>query len=94
MPTKEVPLWTKASPVCLEREDHATTASDGVCDIQIRLFIVRSTKLTWAGKYFSLCDDLVISGADLDEIGRVKLQLAALFDRRNWGTFITFSRSK
>ena len=29
MPIKEVPLWTKASPVCLEREDHATFSSDG-----------------------------------------------------------------
>ena len=29
MPIEEVPLQTKASPVCLEREDHAMTASDG-----------------------------------------------------------------
>ena len=33
MPTKEVPLWTKASPRFLEREDHAAIASDGVCDV-------------------------------------------------------------
>ena len=39
-------------------------------------------------------DDLVITDADLDEIGYVKLLLAASFDMKDLGTFITFSGSK
>ena len=49
MSTKEVPLWTKASLACLECEDHVAIASDRVCDVQIRLFIARKTRSTWAG---------------------------------------------
>ena len=30
MSTEKVPLWTKASPACLEREDHAVSALDGL----------------------------------------------------------------
>ena len=39
-------------------------------------------------------DDLVITGVDLDEIDHVKLQLAASFDMKDMGTFITSSVSK
>ena len=40
-------------------------------------------------------DDLVITGADLGEIDRVKLQLAASFDMKDLGDlFITSSGSK
>ena len=46
MSTKEVPLWTKASPACVECEGHVAIASDRVCDVQIRLFIVRTTRST------------------------------------------------
>ena len=38
--------------------------------------------------------DLVMTGADLGEIDRVKLQLAASFDMKDLGTFITSSGSK
>ena len=38
VPTEEVPLWTEASPACLEREDHATAASDGLRHVKIDLF--------------------------------------------------------
>ena len=39
-------------------------------------------------------DDLVITGADIGKIDRVKLQLAASFDMKDLGTFITSSGSK
>ena len=51
---EEVTLRIKASPACLECKDHAATTSDGVCDVQIRLFIVRPERSTHAGLYFTL----------------------------------------
>ena len=55
IPAEEVPLRTKASPVCLEHEDHTTTVLDGVCDVQIELLIVRPARSTWVSSYFTLC---------------------------------------
>ena len=49
MPTKEVPLWTQASPTFMVRKDHIAIAPDGVCDVQVRLYIVRLVRSTWAG---------------------------------------------
>ena len=73
MPIEEAHLWTKASPACLEREDHATIASDGVCDVQIGLFIVRPARSAWSVSILLYVDDIVIAGANLDEIVCVKL---------------------
>ena len=49
MPTEEVPLRTKASLACLEREDHVAPAWDGLYDVEIRFLTVRPKRLTWAG---------------------------------------------
>ena len=76
VPIEEVPLRNKASPTCLEREDHTTTASDGLCDVEIGLGPV---------SILLYVDDLVITGVDLGEIDRVKLQLAASFDMKDLG---------
>ena len=46
VPIEEVPLRTKANPACLERKDHAATASDGLCDVEIRLFLVHPERST------------------------------------------------
>ena len=78
MPPEEVSLRIKASPACLEREDHIATASNGVCHIQIRLF-VRQGRHGPVGILLYV-DDLVLANVDLDEIGRVNSQLAASFD--------------
>ena len=77
MPVEEVSLWTKESPACLEREDHATTASDGVSASKSdsSLFI-RQGRLGPVNILLYV-DNLVIAGADLHEIYRLKLQLAA-----------------
>ena len=49
VPTEEVPLRTEASLVCLEREDHAATVSDGLCDVEIGLFPNHSERSTRTG---------------------------------------------
>ena len=49
VPIEEVPLRTKPSPACLERVDHAATASDGLCDVEIGLFPVHPERSTQAG---------------------------------------------
>ena len=85
MPTEEVPLRTEASPACLEREDHAATASDGLRYVQIGFFtFIRKGRLG-SVSILLYVDDLVITGADLGEIDRVKLQLAASFDMKDLG---------
>ena len=48
VPIEEVPLRSKASPACLEREDHAATMSDGLCNVEIRLFTVHRERSTRA----------------------------------------------
>ena len=85
MLTEEVPLWTEASPACLECEDHATTASDGL------LLFIRKGRLGLVSNLLYV-DDLVITGADLGEINRVKLQLAELFDMKDLGDLHYFLR--
>ena len=73
MSTEEVPLQTKASPACLEREDHVVIVSDGLWDVQIGLFIVRPARSAWSVSILLYVDDIVIAGANLDEIVCVKL---------------------
>ena len=85
MPTEEVPLLTKASPACLEREDHAAAASDGLCNVEIGFFPIHPARSTRSGYTLLYVDDLVITGADLGEIDRVKLQLVASFDMKDLG---------
>ena len=46
---EEVHLRTKASPACLEHEDHAAIASDGLCDVKIGLFLVHPERSTRTG---------------------------------------------
>ena len=78
--TEEVPLWTEASPACLEREDHVATATDGLCNCDGWAFspslFIRKGRLGPVSILLYV-NDLVIIGADLSEIDRVKLQLAA-----------------
>ena len=49
VPTEEVPIRNKASPACLEHEDHAATASDGLCDVEVGLFTVHPERSTRSG---------------------------------------------
>ena len=78
MPVEEVSLRTKASPVCLEREDHAATSKS-----DSSLFIRRGR--LGPVSILLYVDDLVITGADLSEIDCVKLQLAASFNMKDLG---------
>ena len=58
-------------------KDHATTVSDGLRHVKIELFLfIRKGRL---GPVSILLydDDVVIGGADLDEIDHVKSQFAA-----------------
>ena len=85
MPIEEVPVRTEASPACLEREDHAATALDGLCDLEIGFFSFHPERSTRTVSILLYVDDLVITGADLGEIDRVKLQLVASFDMKYLG---------
>ena len=55
VPIEEVPLRTKASPACLEREDHATIASDGLRNVKIGILPVHPERLTQIGYYLTVC---------------------------------------
>ena len=90
MSVEEVPLRTKASPTCLGCKNQATIASDGVYDVQIRLFIVHLARSTWAVSILLYVHDLVIADAELAEIDRVKLQFAASFDMKDLGDLYYF----
>ena len=45
----------EASPVRVEREDNTTNAKDGLCFVEVRLFIVRSAKSDRTNKHITLC---------------------------------------
>ena len=55
MPTKEVPLRTKASLARVEHEYHAVIAKDGVSFVKVGLFIVRSAESDQTDKNIALC---------------------------------------
>ena len=92
MPIEEVPLRTQASPAHLEREDHAETASDGFALLKSdSSFFIRQGR-NMPVSILLYVDDLVIAGANLDEIGCIKSQLMASLEMKDLGDLHYFLR--
>ena len=85
MPIEEVPLRTKASPACLEREDHAAIGLDGFVTSKSDSSLFIRKGCLGPVSILLYVDDLVIADANLDEIGRVTLQLVTSFDMKDLG---------
>ena len=83
----------EASPPCFKLEDHTPVAKDGVCDLQVRLFIVHPkmskrcaycwTKMTWSSPVSTFFPSTKWSPNCQKHLRW-----------RTWGTFTTSSGSK
>jgi hypothetical protein len=85
LPTEEVPLWTEANPRAWNAKATQQLRKLGFAMSKADSSVfIRKTRLGPVSILLYV-DDLVITGADLKEITRVKRQLAASFEMKDLG---------